>query len=1213
MNSVLQLKIYLGDLDNYPRITASVPFLGIYLETDIKEARLAFATDYIYGVAAALGFLTSDGIGAISERGDFKFGGGNIHNNELTVKLRCTDNYIENLESYGISLYGKRACVFEMAQDDGENYTRHGLFAGTIQKYTYNETVLTLSVSPTTNDIYRFPLAGNAAVFGLNKYIKYMPLVPTHYLRLLTNSLSIETVDGTGHEWPIFSCYQRDTVDLDLKELPWDTQKYLIDLNGYSLSGPERIKEFISSFYSEYRVIKKYGINGIYIRVNTSQEVSRLKDIEVGTWFGKKCVAIIPEVFINMSTFATNLTLEIPNIDYTGDDWPTAPSIYGNKQVSTVINDRIVTVDISAEVSDPVDMERPNVAILPVDVSSGNPNVVMSINPITTSSTVKNRIALLTESTGDGSVHTIDDDKPLSRRYGPNISRYSRYNGMWYRYVGGKYKGVYAGYKSKRGWNLYGGQDVVNPNAAFTTYDDYMEYEEGGKSTITPDTTPWIIIPIVIRLPDLPKNLRGIGAKVYLHTRMSVYSGPKYNISLDRPIDISLDAFDDHGNHKKIYASTLTETGRADPMSRSVGYSDLLDRVGGQFLTSQYSKEFYSTTENPTVEQFMLLPNTVESKPIRRRVPGYKNYGLDGIDFDTTVKKELVITAPGISYHLYYNVFAVKIWYVGVVAMLEIDLSEGVLLTAPGRVYGDGTDPRDSVIWDGRKRASDYIDNPVDIVEHILRQYRLRDVGDTGYTYAKDAGERILRDTFDAAASNGDIMPVSRAIYGGDLDSETVISSLYRDYYLTALNNIDQNGDIYRGISYLKSNKPQARVMAWQLMQEAVIAEPSAQDIYCEPTIKYRHVEGYGYTQEMSVSRVNMPVWLPEYTKGLYDGTRSSNEVVGSNTVVIGNTEWMRQDITYTRHGANGFVALPTSGLPDATLYDYVDLRQYGYYPPGVVYSWEETQRILELFSHDGWRLPTDEDMAPLKKMLNPMSGANDIYGLNINPNAWAYGPGWQWYSTVWFGWRSEDSHWYVDNKGVEHYSVGTYPGSLSIRLVRDYVPSASRTNDAKELWEHCHKIFLKTNTITEMPNDLVEQKWIGDYGEEFSYNSTSYVTALARMYSILKWMFNSRTQIKVPWEVGRLWKVGMTITVQIPNYKNGAETTCVIESLSKTFYGQTPNVVADLIILAKDAGGEDDIDTIDESGDRVMIIDEAGDRDTDINETGRQNIRNLQ
>jgi len=135
---------------------------------------------------------------------------------------------------------------------------------------------------------------------------------------------------------------------------------------------------------------------------------------------------------------------------------------------------------------------------------------------------------------------------------------------------------------------------------------------------------------------------------------------------------------------------------------------------------------------------------------------------------------------------------------------------------------------------------------------------------------------------------------------------------------------------------------------------------------------------------------------------------------------------------------------------------------------------------------------------------------------------------------------------------------------------------------DGKKIWGYCRNLFLKYGNFSDMPTALQGHKWISDYE-----------TALWKITKLIKWQQKPRTQISVSWEIGRMWGVGTHLYISYKHVMNGDRLLCVCEGVKKTKY--MDRVVCDLIILSEPFAldTDDDIDTIDESGDRDITIDE--------------------
>jgi hypothetical protein len=1246
----LVLRIFLGDKGDYPRLISELPGLGIFRVDGTDNLMLSYATDDSYyrnrEVKAAQGFLTRDGIGAITQRADFKFGGGATNDSQLTIRLRCTDDYLPTLDGYGIELIGNRVVILEYTETGVGAYSERAIYGGTIQGSSYGETVLTLSVIPRSDSVYTFPLVTereyrdsnsnvtstdrSAAIFGKTKYARYMRIGEEKHVTRLGN-ITVESVGGTGNYWPVMT-YQRDSEDNDLKDLPWNEQKFLIRVDNNAVIDTAAIENQI---ISDFDIQEDIGLGGVYIEVNTSSEKSPVDRIEELNWFGDKYLAIIPRNFINMTEFASTITLTVPNLKYRGDAWPTeevAPIKWHG-----VVNDKLLKLDIAAK-GNYVDGDT---FLIPKDI------YIYPVYPI--DNDIYNIVALIAvqvpHARGIADIHALHELDPVEynavnddtfpRRYGPMLSRYFRSLSRSYRFVKGRaygstsaYYGDYSVYtKRTQGlsnvlWRVKSSRDVINSmNAINLQMYNNAEYDVRVFQDLpTGNYTPLITSPIVVRLPDIPQEYRDIDMSVYLHVNMliqkAVYNN--YDLNDDYTSKAELHAFDSLGNYVRLSA---TREPTPAGLGARITFNNMLNIRDGAFALDEYSANFYDHRIDPDRP----IPNEYDVI-----VPGYKNYSLDGIDFSTNAKKELLIFSQGRGFRTDNPIFRCDIYQMGIVGMIHVDVSNGILLPSMGRVFGDIGTAKTDTVWENRKSASDHIDNPVDIIEHILRQYERDRSSVVDNMYARDR-VGIATETFDGVGvSKVKTKTVSRCIdEAGDSESNVVIGSLYRDYYLTNKDEFDAKGNTRYGITHIKNKEGVTAIDRKDLMNEVVITNPSAQDIYCEPIIKYGYVSGKGYTQEMSVSRINMPEWRPEYTTGLDEGIREAEDN-NSPYVVIGGREWMTVDFE------------DTTGVTSS---NYVE-------PDGeysVLRNRPTQQQITDVVG-DGWRLPTLDDINALaeslpldsqgrpdaRPIMSASWGGTNTTGANFIPvgvgrteerdvlqpirvRSGEEGVWWleQAGNMAYNGFRNrfkihDNTISLIINTDIDEYPFGggaEWKEELfAVRLVRDAQPPEPPEvlpNGAKALWDYCHKIFTKYNDFAEMPNELVEQKWIGDYGEDFGFQSTSYKYALNRMYEILEWMQNSRTTVKVPWEVGRHWYVGQVVSLSVPHYYSGREMICAIESLTKTFYGTTPNVEAGLVIIDDGSNLLRDADTIDEGGNRSIIIDEAATREILIDESG--------
>jgi len=137
--------------------------------------------------------------------------------------------------------------------------------------------------------------------------------------------------------------------------------------------------------------------------------------------------------------------------------------------------------------------------------------------------------------------------------------------------------------------------------------------------------------------------------------------------------------------------------------------------------------------------------------------------------------------------------------------------------------------------------------------------------------------------------------------------------------------------------------------------------------------------------------------------------------------------------------------------------------------------------------------------------------------------------------------------------------------------------------SDGMRIWRRCNDLFKICRNFAQMPQNIIEQKWI-----------QSYATAKWKLEKFLEWQLRPRIQIVVSWNVGYRWRVGTHIKMSIPHIKSGDPLLCVCESVGKNY--QHGKVTAGLIYLESVNPEPETFVIIDESGDRNIVIDESGD-----------------
>ena len=117
IRSVVAVYIVLSDYEPELISWEENPEIGLFSIYNVIKQRdewaLCYSTDKIRGkdsdkIRAVQGFLPPDGIGTINERGDFRFGGGQVLQSGTRFKLRNTDGLKTALDEMDVKFAGRQ-------------------------------------------------------------------------------------------------------------------------------------------------------------------------------------------------------------------------------------------------------------------------------------------------------------------------------------------------------------------------------------------------------------------------------------------------------------------------------------------------------------------------------------------------------------------------------------------------------------------------------------------------------------------------------------------------------------------------------------------------------------------------------------------------------------------------------------------------------------------------------------------------------------------------------------------------------------------------------------------------------------------------------------------------------------------------------------------------------------------------------------------------
>jgi hypothetical protein len=160
-NSAMLIFIVLGNDVSMPDGVNEIPEIGLFkvynAVTMRHENTLVYADDIVRGTGSsslkyALGYLPKNGVGEISESGNFRFGGGSIQNRQVSFELRNTNGLMGSLDALKTSLMGKQLYVVDYSWSNDVNsqsiVSPLPMFAGRIGDITWDTTLIKFSAAP---------------------------------------------------------------------------------------------------------------------------------------------------------------------------------------------------------------------------------------------------------------------------------------------------------------------------------------------------------------------------------------------------------------------------------------------------------------------------------------------------------------------------------------------------------------------------------------------------------------------------------------------------------------------------------------------------------------------------------------------------------------------------------------------------------------------------------------------------------------------------------------------------------------------------------------------------------------------------------------------------------------------------------------------------------------------------------------------------------
>ncbi|MDR2593031.1 MAG: hypothetical protein LBC59_09580 [Chitinispirillales bacterium] len=1085
INSIMCVYIVL-DGDSAENIGQEDPSIGLFkvlnTVTNSQMYALVYAEDDLsrYGAGAikhATGFLASNGIGEISEAGNFKSGGGNVQTRQTNITINNTNGLTDSLNRLGIRLIGQRVYIVEYS--DG---VANPLYSGIVDALTWNETTIQLATLPNTGLTRRsnVMIDGLPVTLGNCRLAEHLRTGEPVYL-----NYSDFVASNDADEDFIISKIQGDIAGSSL------AHKILIEL-GDSITITE------NDIYD--RLLERYGFKrDRSVKANDIAVFAVIKESNWGVplrtydpftldlvdwtedtgdpgmpYRDHRSVFLVIHLERELSFGDVppyTVRLVIPNLQFMADGWPNAsvdtptpkqssPNIDlygGDGDMYEVANSLVLPIRPYGRAID-YDKTRRDIShsiypakieIMPFELSDSTLATIASYLPVTLPQDVRGNtdIDLLGERGATGQrLFLIVDDRILLF---PNTA----INSWTDEWTSGGRRLEYLNN------GLY--WDTVPDDSQVTVYPpawaypprygpgpDRNELRRGGGSDVDLSTYAWLsfrsvnssgggstgnyVCAIIVGLPAIPNGYSHY-KDAFLHTSMVL----RYT------------TVDSHGGPKLDDMAIMAIT-RGDTNSRTM--QSWPDRIFlGQGGTVHMDNHIATALDGSGRNIYDLedqraefIANVLKDGDRLIRLTGYENFKIDGIDFLSDRRRQMAIifNAPNVDPAPPYDMtFDLRIHEIGVLFKADINISERIKYRSSGRTFGGINSAYSDMVWENRKVAHNHISNPIDAVEHLLRLSNWAE-NDPGLLYAPNPGKQyaaeratlIDTESFDSATLNQirQLSMAGQVLDEGKAYNDAIADDICKDFYIArkhklltgvavggnTLNWIGNFAPPFESVGSLDTPPPEGEIPVVTLKESQLVTikEPSSRDIWCQPIVKYFHVNGIGYTKSMAV------------------------------TGIVTNTAW-NADLT-----------------------------------PG----------------------------------FEPLDG--------------------------------------------------------------------------ERVWNKCKTLFLKYGNFVEMPESAQGQDWIRDYS-----------TALWKINKIIDWQQNSRTQISVPWSIGRTWRVGTHVYISYKHVRDGDKLLCVCESVRKSKY--TNKVTCDLIILDDVASAFGSYSTIEEIGSANIEIDENAMRDTEIAE----------
>jgi len=874
---------------------AEYPDIGLFkvrnAVTEEDEWALIYAEDEIHGnnvadLKYATGFLAKGGIGEISESGSFKHGGGVIQSRQTQIRLNNTAQLKSTLEGEWIRLFGRMVYIIEYSWDKEYGKTElpkvevNPLFAGRVEEVQWNEAELRLSAVPNIEMQRR----ANVMIDGLP--------VTIGELKYGINTIENEPEKILGN-------------------------LYLDDANEFSTPSGLLYRMLIETAVTqdEFNNALNYLNSGLFCVADGTEAAIKVKDISFDN--DSNLQIVLYEKF-SQDKIPVYVDIYVQTNSYVSDRWPNSvgsgashDSLPMGMNRAYFINSKNILQEI-LPYGEIIDTKRGT--LLPIQASPfllrrGFATNEWSLPKLLSVNSFWHEMV--------ANVRELEDRISKNTR----LKSWSTINNAFNGYSAIA-PGVYV--RQESGTAFIDSHSLIPENGG-NILDGKIDTKESMGYSLRPNGYAQTCYGIEFDINN-PNEFFDFDS-AYLSIKMNAGLGEHWRFGG------AFIRFKNGNNVHTIWEADIN----LHPVFAPGDYLEFINDIKIAPPISIPMSPQVSSGNTIVTNSFLANTNIPFDKPMFSTIlSGYKNGQISNIDFRKSIPKKLLVSLalmprPGYPLYSYSRVVDVDIYDVGVVYKKEVDVSRYVIMPTYGRVFND--------FWHGRRDILGYIDNPVDAIEHFRRlsNWSETKIGKPhipcdwkgwGKTYAPD-GFRALIDTdsFDNPALN----EVKGLTIGGQIlkeneaNNDAIVKELCEDFYIISRKTIPTRNkttseDIWFGstsppdesISCLYtpgSNFITKTITLKELISYGDIREPGANDIFCEPILKYEYIEGIGYNKTMAVRNIVTHEWPDNLGKD--EEEKLAKVLAPGFTLEDGREIWRRCKSIYNRYRA--FAEMPTS------------------------------------------------------------------------------------------------------------------------------------------------------------------------------------------------------------------------------------------------------------------------------------------------------------